>query len=268
MDLSAGTKRSVLGVGIDAVTPMGAVERVIDAAGDGRTYRVSALAVHGVMEAHDDPALMHRLNEFEMVTPDGQPVRWALNLLYRSGLKERVYGPTLMLNVCRRAAEEGLPIYLLGTTDEILADLEVGLTRRFPGLKIAGMKPSAFRKVDSEEFAGICTEIRESGARITFVGLGCPRQEVFAYEAGPLLEMPTIAVGAAFEYHAGHREEPPMWIQRSGLQWLHRLLGDPKRLWKRYATTNPRFVAGVARQRLGGRVKAADPADPPFIGWA
>ena len=80
--------------------------------------------------------------------------------------------------------------------------------------------------------------------------------------------MPNIAVGAAFEYHAGHREEPPMWIQRSGLQWLHRLLGDPKRLWKRYATTNPRFVAGVARQRLGGRVKAADPADPPFIGWA
>jgi N-acetylglucosaminyldiphosphoundecaprenol N-acetyl-beta-D-mannosaminyltransferase len=266
--MNTDTKRSVLGVEIDAVTPQGAVERVIAAASDGRTYRVSALAVHGVMEAHDDPVQALRLNEFEMVTPDGQPVRWALNLLYGAGLKERVYGPTLMLNVCERAAAEGLSIYLLGTTDAILADLQVGLLRRFPELKIAGMAPSKFRKVDSEEFDEICQRIRDSGAQIVFVGLGCPRQEVFAYESGPRLNMPVLAVGAAFEYHAGHRDEPPMWIQRSGLQWLHRLLGDPKRLWKRYATTNPRFVAGVARQRLGGGVATPEPGPPPFVGWA
>ena len=266
--MSASTKRGVVGVDIDAVTPHGAVDRVIEAAEQGRRYRVSALAVHGVMEAHDDPVQLHRLNEFEMVTPDGQPVRWALNLLYGCGLKERVYGPTLMLNVCARAAVEGLPIYLLGTTDEILEDLRAGLTGRFPGLEIAGMRPSAFRKVDSDEFAEVCQDIRDSGAKIVFVGLGCPRQEVFAYEAGPLLDMPVIAVGAAFEYHAGHREEPPMWIQKSGLQWLHRLLGDPKRLWKRYATTNPKFLIGVARQRLGGTVPRPDPGEPPFIGWA
>lgn len=266
--MSGSTKRSVLGVDIDAVTPMGAVDRVIDAASAGQTYRVSALAVHGVMEAHDDPVQLHRINEFEMVTPDGQPVRWALNLLYGAHLEERVYGPTLMLNVCERAADEGLSIYLLGTTDEILADLQVGLLRRFPKLKIAGMTPSKFRKVDSEEFGEICRDIRDSGAQIVFVGLGCPRQEVFAYEAGPLLNMPVLAVGAAFEYHAGHREEPPMWIQRYGLQWLHRLLGDPKRLWKRYATTNPQFLAGVARQRLGGKVATPEPGTPPFVGWA
>ncbi len=107
LDVTASTKRSVLGVGIDAGDALGG-GRPRDRGGQRRrTYRVSAFAVHGVMEAHDDPALLHRVNEFEMVTPDGQPVRWALNLLYRCDLKERVYGPTLMLNVCREAAEEG-----------------------------------------------------------------------------------------------------------------------------------------------------------------
>jgi len=266
--VTASTKRSVLGVGIDAVTPSEALGRVIGAAKEGRTYRVSALAVHGVMEAHDDPALLHRVNDLEMVTPDGQPVRWALNLLYRCNLKERVYGPRLMLDVCREAARENLPVYLLGTTNEILADLRVGLAHRFPDLRVAGMRPSAFRRVSREELTRICDEIRVSGAKIVFVGLGCPRQEIFAYEAGPLLAMPTIAVGAAFEYHAGHRNEPPMWIQKWGLQWLHRLLSDPRRLWRRYATTNPRFLIGLIRQRLGGHEQTPDPTEPRFVGWA
>jgi exopolysaccharide biosynthesis WecB/TagA/CpsF family protein len=261
-------KVDVIGVGIDVVTPQGAVERVIAAAGESRTYRVSALAVHGVMEAHDDPAQLHRMNEFEMVTPDGQPVRWAMNFLHRTRLRERVYGPTLMLDVCERAADEGLAIYLLGTTEEILAELRMGLLARFPDLQIAGSAPSTFRQVDPAEFDEVCGAIRRSGARITFVGLGCPRQEIFTYQAGPRLEMPVLAVGAAFEYHAGLREEPPMWVQRWGLQWLHRLLDDPKRLWKRYATTNPRFVLAVLRQRFGGRTPVSDPAEPPFVGWA
>ncbi len=262
------TKLDVVGVELDVVTPQGAEERVMEAAQQERTYRVSALAVHGVMEAHDDPALLHRMNDFEMVTPDGQPVRWAMNFLHGTNLRERVYGPTLMLNVCRRAAEEGLPVYLLGTTEETLAALRVGLLARFPTLRIAGSAPSKFRKVDTAEFDEVCDAVRRSGARIVFVGLGCPRQEVFTYQAGPRLGMPVLAVGAAFEYHAGLRAEPPMWVQRWGLQWLHRLLDDPKRLWWRYLSTNPRFVLAVLRQRVSGRTPVADPTEPPFVGWA
>jgi exopolysaccharide biosynthesis WecB/TagA/CpsF family protein len=256
-------KQNLLGVLVDAVDYEAAVERIVDAARDERPYGVSALAVHGVMEAVTDPHLRHRVNRLELVTADGQPVRWSLDLLHGTGLPDRCYGPTLMRRVCEAAAREELPVYLYGSRDDVVERLATRLVETIPGLVVAGTSPSRFAQVRPAELDDIAERIRATGARIVFVGLGCPRQEVFAYEMRERVKLPVLAVGAAFEYHAGMRKEPPALIQRSGLQWLWRLLGDPRRLWKRYLTTNPAFVVRVAAQGL--RLWRPDPdgATPP-----
>lgn len=244
-------KRNVLGVLINAVDYEAAQDRVLQAARDGRPYGVSALAVHGVMTGVADDIHRHRLNALDLVTADGQPVRWALNWLHGTNLTERVYGPELTLRLCAAAAEEGLPVFFYGSTPEVLEALQAGLSQRFPALKIAGTEPSRFRRISPDESEDVARRIRESGARMTFVGLGCPRQEVFAYELREALQMPVLAVGAAFDYHAGLVDEPPGWMQDRGLQWAYRLLQDPKRLWRRYVLLNPQYIARLVAQKLG-----------------
>jgi N-acetylglucosaminyldiphosphoundecaprenol N-acetyl-beta-D-mannosaminyltransferase len=243
-------KRNVLGILIDAVDYEAATAKVIAAARDRRPYAVSALAVHGVMTGARDDVHSYRLNRFDLLTPDGQPVRWALNMLHGTRLPDRVYGPTLMLSICRAAAEEGLPVFLYGSAPAVLERLVPALTARIPRLRIAGAEPSRFRRTSEDEKRGIAKTIRDSGAQIVFVGLGCPRQEVFAYEYRDTLSLPTVAVGAAFDYHAGLLREPPQFVQRAGLQWLHRLAQDPRRLWRRYTFVNAAYVAGVLAQLL------------------
>jgi N-acetylglucosaminyldiphosphoundecaprenol N-acetyl-beta-D-mannosaminyltransferase len=253
-------KRNVLGVLVDVVDYAAAVDRVILAALDGRPYAVTALAVHGVMTGVQDRAHESRLNAFDLVTPDGQPVRWALNLLYRARLADRVYGPSLTMLVLRRCAEQGLPVYLYGSTEDTLQRLITKLHEQVPALKIAGWEPSKFRPVRPGEDAEIADRIHASGARLVLVGLGCPRQEVFAYAMRPLLDMPVLAVGAAFDYHAGQLRRPPAWMQRYALEWLWRLGLEPRRLWRRYLILNPQYLARLAAQKT--RLWRARPADP------
>ena len=256
-------KYNLLGVLIDATTYKAAVERIVTAAEAGRGLSVTALAVHGVMTGVGDAEHRHRLNEFDLVTPDGQPVRWGLNLLHGAGLDDRVYGPTLTLKVCEEAAARGVPVYFYGSRPEVLEKLTQNLEARFPGFKVAGSEPSKFRQTTPREKDEIAERIRDSGAQIVFVGLGCPRQEVFAYEYRDALRMPVIAVGAAFDYHAGLLEEPPAWMQRRGLQWFYRLLQDPRRLWKRYLILNTQFVTLFTLQWLGlWRPKVTDTEAP------
>lgn len=260
-----GGKQNLLGVLIDAVDYEGATARILAAARAGEPLAATALAVHGVIEAVDDPTLRHRVNRLDLVTPDGQPVRWALDHLHGTGLPDRCYGPTLMLHLCAAAAAEGLPVHLYGSTADVVDDLARNLTEQFPGLVVAGSSPSTFGQVSPAELDAIAERIRATGARLVFAGLGCPRQEVFAYEMRDRLGVPVLAVGAAFDYHAGRRREPPAFVQRAGLQWLWRLVRDPRRLARRYLTTNPRFVAGVLRQRAGRW--RPDPTDtrPPTV---
>ena len=256
-------KHNLLGVLIDAVDYQAAVGRIMSAAEAGRGLSVTALAVHGVMTGVGDAEHRHRLNEFDLVTPDGQPVRWGLNLLHGAGLDDRVYGPTLTLKVCEEAAKRGVPVYFYGSRPEVLEKLTQNLEARFPGFKVAGAEPSKFRQTTPQEKAEIAERVRDSGAQITFVGLGCPRQEVFAYEYKDALQMPVIAVGAAFDYHAGLLQEPPPWMQRAGLQWFYRLLQDPRRLWKRYLVLNTQYVTLFTLQRLGlWRPKVTDTEAP------
>ena len=253
-------RHSVLGVGVDAVDYDAAVDRVLSAARAHRPLAVTALAVHGVMTGVSDRAHEARLNAFDLVTPDGQPVRWALNSLYGAGLTDRVYGPELTLRVLAGCAEEGLPIYLYGSTQPTLDRLTSSLAELFPALKIAGLEPSKFRTARPGEPSEIAARIRESGARVVLVGLGCPRQEVFVYAMRRLVDAPMLAVGAAFDYHAGKLRKPPAWMQARGLEWVWRLGLEPGRLWRRYLLLNPAYLARLAAQRT--RLWRATPATP------
>lgn len=251
-------KHNVLGVLINAVDYEAAVAKIVTAAKEHQNLTVSALAVHGVMTGVLDSNHRHRLNQLDLVVPDGQPVRWALNLLHGTELADRVYGPTLTLKVCRAAAQEKLPLFLYGSTAEVLGKLQQNLVAKFPGLQIAGRQPSRFRQLSAQEMRDTAATIKASGAAITLVGLGCPRQEVWIYEYRPLLSMPLLAVGAAFDFHAGTVSQAPPAMQQMGLEWLYRLACEPRRLWKRYIYLNPQYLSLLAVQAL--RLKTFDPS--------
>jgi N-acetylglucosaminyldiphosphoundecaprenol N-acetyl-beta-D-mannosaminyltransferase len=244
-------KRDILGVLVNVIDYEAAVAQIADAALVGRSLSVTALAVHGVMTGALDAEHRYRLNHLDLVVPDGQPVRWALNALHQAKLRDRVYGPTLTLKVCARAAELGLPVYFFGSTPEILRELRTRLVEKFPKLLIAGMTPSKFRRLNVAERDEMVEQIRKSGATITFVGLGCPRQEVWSYENAAALSMPVLAVGAAFAFHAGLLTQAPSYLQRMGLEWFYRLIKEPRRLWRRYVYLNPAYLWLLASQASG-----------------
>ena len=244
-------KRNILGILINAVDYKEAVEMIVRAAHERRSMAVSALAVHGLMTGALDAQQKFRLNHFDLLVPDGQPVRWVLNWLHRTQLTDRVYGPNLMLKVCARAEAEGLPVYFYGSESEVLAAMRRSLERKFPQLQIAGMEPSKFRRLTPEEKERLAQRIRASRSSIVFIGLGCPRQEVFAYEFRGLIPMPMLAVGAAFPFFAGMVPQAPLWMQNAGLEWMFRLASEPRRLWRRYLYLNPAYVFLVVLQALG-----------------
>ena len=243
--------QNVLGIAICAADYDSACNEIISAARERRPLTVTALAVHGIMTGVLDRQHQHRLNSLDLVLPDGQPVRWALNMLFGSALADRVYGPNLMLRVCEQAAAAGLTVGFYGNRKEVLDDLRDRLLSRFPDLRISLMMPSRFHRIQPNEQAETAAEITASFADVIFVGLGCPRQEVWLYEHRGLLNMPMIAVGAAFDFHAGRLAQAPQWMQDRGLEWAFRLLQEPRRLWRRYVLLNPLFATLLALQCLG-----------------
>jgi len=244
-------KHNILGVLVDTVDYAAATERILLAARDRQGFAATALAVHGLVLGHRDRVQRYRLNHFDLVTPDGQPVRWMLNLKYGARLQDRVYGPALMLRLCKAAAQERLPVYFYGSSGAVVERLAKNLKTRIPELIVAGFEPSRFRRLTPGEKEDLCARVKQSGARLLFVGLGCPRQEIFAFEFREDMAMPVVAVGAAFDYHSGFLREPPATMQRLGLQWLHRLLQEPGRLWRRYFEMNSAFLVAVCLQMLG-----------------
>ncbi len=247
---------TVLGLRVDRVDYAQAVDAVVRAAEEGRAMRVAAANVHVVMEARDDPALASLLGQFELVVPDGQPVRWALDAGADHPLPDRVYGPELMRRVVRAAASRHLSIYLYGATTEIVSRLAETLRAEVPGLEIAGVHAPGFGPALWREAETDLARIRDSGARIVFVALGCPRQERWVGLHGARLGAPCLAVGAAFELLAGTKRMAPAFLQKRGLEWAYRLATEPRRTWRRYAIHNPRFVVGALSElwsRRAGR---------------
>lgn len=235
-------KHDLFGVRVSATNYQQAIDCLVAAARERMPAIASLQAVHAVMTASGDAELRAMVNTFEIVGPDGQPVRWALNLLHGVRLSQRVYGPELMLRLCERAALEQLPIFLYGGTPAVLTALEAGLQNRCPALQIAGSYAPPFRPLLDEEREDMIQRIRDSGARIVFIGLGAPKQDRFAYEFRDRLSVVQVCVGAAFDFHAGMKRMAPRWMQNSGLEWLFRLVQEPRRLFRRYAVTNTQFV--------------------------
>lgn len=220
----------------------------------GARASLTAAAVNLVMSAADDEAVRDAVLGITLAVPDGQPLVWALRFLGHRAAT-RVYGPDLMAKHCERATATGTPVYLYGGRDEErLCLLRQQLERRFPGLRIVGSFSPPFRPLTEAERERVIEDIDGSGAAVVWVGTGQPKQELWIAEMRPLLDAPLlVGVGAAFDFHAGLLAQAPSWMQRAGLEWLFRLSREPKRLWRRYASQNPRFLIGFARQLLHER---------------
>ena len=244
-------KHSVLGVRIDAVDYEAAVDRIVTAARQQRPMAVSALAVHGVMTGVLNSAHRYRLNQFDLLVPDGQPVRWALSWLHGAKLADRVYGPNLMLELCRRASAEHLPIFLFGGDSQMLAALKNQLNEQFPELQIAGMRPSAFR------------QLTHGGARRGSRGNSCQRRADRVRRprlpaTGSVCVRDARAVGYAaggggcgVRISCGQAAAGAPALQRRGLEWLYRFAQEPRRLWKRYLVLNPLYLTLLGLQFVG-----------------
>jgi N-acetylglucosaminyldiphosphoundecaprenol N-acetyl-beta-D-mannosaminyltransferase len=233
-------------------------ERALDwvdaaVAADAREY-ICVAAVHTVMESRDDAELRAAVEKAAFTVPDGQPLAWALRALGHD-IDSRVYGPELMARACARSAKSGQRHYLYGGRDQsALFRLTLKLRERFQGVKIVGGYAPPFRALSERELDAIAEEINRARPDVVWVGIGVPKQEKWMAAMRDRLDAPVlIGVGAAFDFHAGLVPQAPPWMQRHGLEWLFRLKQEPRRLWKRYARHNPRFVFGFARQWVASR---------------
>lgn len=211
--------------------------------------------VHMCMEAFDSMKFNEVVNNANLVVPDGVPLVWGLKALGQKKASQ-VRGSDLMMKVCARAEKEGVTIGLYGGTPEALEGLLNFLKNKFPNLKIPFASSPPFRPLTKEEDENYIKKIKNSGARILFVGIGCPKQENWMAEHQERLSCLMIGVGAAFDFFSGRKRHAPRWMQKAGLEWLFRLASDPKRLWRRYLKHNPRFIWYFGRQLLAHQVNA------------
>lgn len=252
----------LFGVRVSAATCEQACDAILCAAARREPAIVSAFAVHALVEASATCETAERVNRFAIVTPDGQPVRWALNWLHGTRLKQTLQGYELMWRLCQRAADEGVSIYLYGSSTDTLARLVANLRHAFPNLEIAGVESPPFRALSPEEDDEMVERVNASGAGLVFIGLGCPKQDHFAAAHADRIQAVQLCVGAAFDFLAGTKPPAPEWMQRHGLAWVFRLYQEPKRLWKRYLLTNTIFLRKLASQFIRQRVFRLGPAAP------
>lgn len=239
----------ILGVGVSAIDMAEAVDSIGTWIGDRQRTYVCVTGVHGVMESQRDPHLASIHNRSGMTTPDGMPMVWCGRFAGARNMT-RVYGPDLMLEVCRVGAERRWRMFFYGAAPGIPEELAVRLQHEYPGLEVVGAFSPPFRELDDVEATEIAEMIDAASPDIVWIGLSTPKQERWMDRFRPLLSAPVlIGVGAAFDIHAGKLPQAPLWMQRSGLEWLFRLMKEPRRLWRRYLTNNPRFVWGVLRRR-------------------
>ena len=205
--------------------------------------------VNNVMEGYDDPDYLAAMRRADLITADGMPLVWALRL-FGAPVARRVAGSELTPAILRRAAPNGIPVGFFGGTPEVLVRLRGWAEATFAGLDVAFVSSPPFRPLSEEEEEQVVADIAASGARIVFVGLGCPKQELWMDRVHGRLPAVTVGVGAAFDFLSGSKRRAPRFIQQAGLEWAFRLGSEPRRLWRRYARHNPRFVALFIAQLL------------------
>ncbi|MGF1523896.1 MAG: WecB/TagA/CpsF family glycosyltransferase [Leptolyngbyaceae cyanobacterium] len=223
------------------------VQAVLDWA-ERFSSRVVCLAnVHMLMESRWDTTFRQVLEDADLVTPDGMPLVWMIKAM---GIKkqDRVAGMDFFLRACQRAADQGVQIYLLGSTQDVLSRMQQRLKTDFPSLSLAGVESPPFRPLTPAEDRDLIQRINQSGAGLTFVSLGCPKQERWMAEHKDKVRSVMVGIGAVFEVYAGTRKHAPKWIRDLGLEWLYRLVQEPRRLWKRYWKTIPPFILLATHQ--------------------
>jgi N-acetylglucosaminyldiphosphoundecaprenol N-acetyl-beta-D-mannosaminyltransferase len=246
--------RLILGMRVDATSYADAGERILAWAKSGESRIVCVAAVNNVMVAQDDPAFLAMMNDSDLVTPDGMPLVWGLRALGIASAS-RVYGPDLTPAVLARASDEGVPVAFVGGTTPVLSKLIERASIETPGLRVAYRVSPPFRPATASEESEIAQAINDSGARIVFVGLGCPKQEAWMARQRGSVKAVMIGVGAAFDFLAGVKPQAPSLVRRWGFEWLFRLVTEPRRLWRRYLQQNPRFVLLFGRQLLTARTQ-------------
>jgi N-acetylglucosaminyldiphosphoundecaprenol N-acetyl-beta-D-mannosaminyltransferase len=199
--------------------------------------------VHGTITAQHSESMMRALDGAWLNFPDGAPVAWLMRR-HGAGVARRVAGPDLMPMVIEAGQEAGLRHFLFGSSPDVLERLEGRLLDRFPRAIIAGSISPPFREVTDAENERFAAQIVASGADIVWVGLGLPKQDEWLHRSAALFAPAVgLGVGAAFDFLAGTKPRAPQWVQAAGLEWMHRLLKEPRRLAGRYATTNTEFLA-------------------------
>lgn len=246
---------NVLGIEISALTMTTALTTITSWIANNERHYVCVTGVHGIMESQRDAQLRQIHNEAGLVTPDGMPLVWLCRLAGFSYV-ERVYGPDLMLALCNHLQPFGYKHFFYGGASGVAELLAMRLKQRFPKLRIAGYYSPPFRPLSAQEDQAIVDMINCSEAHIVWVGLSTPKQEYWmADHVKKLNANALIGVGAAFDFHSGRKPQAPRWMQRSGIEWMFRLATEPRRLWKRYATNNPRFLWLIFREIISGRFK-------------
>lgn len=215
---------------------------IIEKAKSRQSFGISALAVHGLIESVRDKNFRTSLSNIDMIVPDGQPVRWALNSFHDVELKDRVAGPILTRHVLAKANELGLGIYLYGSKQATLDKIIEFMKINYPGISINGTHADRFREATPEEDMADIRKINESRAHIVLVGRGCPRQEKWVSSHIGKINSPMMAIGAAFDFYAGNIKHAPQWMQDIGLEWVYRFVQDPKKTWRRYIIHNSHFI--------------------------
>ena len=243
--------RKILGVKIAASSYREAAEKSIAWAKRGESRAVFFANVHVLMEAFDDAAFRAKLNAADMVNPDGMPLVWSLRAMGESDAT-RVYGPDATDVLLRAAQESGVPVGFYGGSAPTLTMMIAEVRRRHPELEIVFAMSPPFRPLDAAEDEEIIRRISHSGARMLFVGLGCPKQERWIMEHRGRIPAVMFGVGAAFDFLAGSRPQAPRWMMRNGLEWAFRLASEPRRLSGRYLKHNPRFLALLLHQLMKG----------------
>ncbi|HEY6057860.1 MAG TPA: WecB/TagA/CpsF family glycosyltransferase [Candidatus Limnocylindrales bacterium] len=238
----------VLGVRISAIDMAMALDEIERWISAREPHYVCVTGVHGVMESQRDPELRAIHNASGLTTPDGMPMVWAGR---RAGARwmSRVYGPDLMLALCERAAARGWSSYFYGGKDGVPERLAARLRERFPGFRVVGTESPPFRALSAEEDDAVVARINAAAPDLVWIGLSTPKQERWmAAHVGRIKAPALLGVGAAFDIHAGTLRQAPPLLQRHGLEWLYRLYREPRRLWRRYLSNNPRFVLAIARR--------------------
>jgi N-acetylglucosaminyldiphosphoundecaprenol N-acetyl-beta-D-mannosaminyltransferase len=240
----------ILDVRVHALTTSLTIEVVRELVSQRRSGYLVFCTVSSILSARDDPAVAQTLEKATLVTPDGMPLVWVGRR--RGHRVERVYGPDFMVDLFAATGGE-MTHFFYGGARGVAEEMAEALQRRHPDLRVSGtLSPPA--RLDPQHPPGKDIDtINGSGADVVWVGLGHPKQDLFMFHNRDRVAAPVMAgVGAAFDFHSGRKKEAPGWMKRSGLQWLHRLGSEPRRLWRRYLIGNTRFVwllARDARQR-------------------